>query len=60
MGDDYTIADISLLGWVRNLVGFYEARELVDFDSLKQVPGWLERDLCGRPCSAASKFPRGQ
>ncbi len=22
MGDDYTIADISLLGWVRNLVGF--------------------------------------
>jgi GST-like protein len=48
MGDDYTIADISLLGWVRNLVGFYEARELVDFDSLKRVPGWLERGL-GRP-----------
>jgi GST-like protein len=23
MGDDYTIADISMLGWVRNLVGFY-------------------------------------
>ncbi|MEH2509978.1 GST-like protein [Nitrobacteraceae bacterium AZCC 1564] len=45
MGDDYTIADISLLGWVRNLVGFYEARELVDFDSLKRVPGWLERGL---------------
>ena len=32
MGDDYTIADISMLGWVRNLIGFYEARELVDFD----------------------------
>jgi GSH-dependent disulfide-bond oxidoreductase len=45
MGDDYTIADISLLGWVRNLIGFYEARELVDFDSLKHVPGWLERGL---------------
>jgi GSH-dependent disulfide-bond oxidoreductase len=45
MGDDYTIADVSLLGWVRNLVGFYEARELVDFDSLKRVPGWLERGL---------------
>ena len=26
MGDDYTIADISMLGWVRNLVGFYGAR----------------------------------
>ena len=39
MGDDYTIADISMLGWVRNLVGFYGARELVEFDSLKHVPG---------------------
>lgn len=45
MGDDYTIADISLLGWVRNLIGFYEARELVDFDSLREVPAWLERGL---------------
>ena len=33
MGDDYTIADISMLGWVRNLIGFYEARDLVAFDS---------------------------
>ena len=28
--DDYTIADIATLGWVRNLITFYEARELVD------------------------------
>jgi glutathione S-transferase len=27
MGADYSIADISLLGWVRNLIGFYEARK---------------------------------
>lgn len=45
MGDDYTIADISMLGWVRNLVGFYGARELVDFDSLTNVPRWLEQGL---------------
>ena len=45
MDDDYTIADISLLGWVRNLVGFYGARELVEFDSLKHVPAWLDRGL---------------
>jgi GST-like protein len=45
MGDDYTIADISLLGWVRNLIGFYEARDLVEFDGLKHVPAWLERGL---------------
>jgi GSH-dependent disulfide-bond oxidoreductase len=42
---DYTIADVATLGWVRNLVGFYGARELVEFDSLKLVPAWLERGL---------------
>jgi GST-like protein len=45
MGDEYTIADIATLGWVRNLIGFYEARDLVDYDSLKNVPAWLERGL---------------
>jgi GST-like protein len=45
MGSDYTIADISLLGWVRNLVGFYDAGALVDYDSLNNVPAWLERGL---------------
>ena len=45
MGEDFTIADISCVGWVRNLVGFYEARELVAFDSLAHVPAWLERAL---------------
>src|SRR5437763_2701700 len=45
MGDDYTIADISLLGWVRNLIGFYGARDLVAFDTLRHVPAWLERGL---------------
>ncbi|HWI86182.1 MAG TPA: glutathione S-transferase N-terminal domain-containing protein [Sphingomonas sp.] len=48
MDDGYTIADIALLGWVRNLVGFYGARELVEFDRLSWVPAWLERGL-GRP-----------
>lgn len=45
MGDDYTIADISTLGWVRNLIGFYEARELVGFDDFPSVAAWLERGL---------------
>jgi GST-like protein len=43
--DEYTIADISMLGWVRNLIGFYGAGELVAFDTLKHVPTWLERGL---------------
>lgn len=42
---DYSIADVATLGWVRNLVGFYEAGELVKFDELKNVPAWLERGL---------------
>lgn len=45
MGDEYTIADISMLGWVRNLIGFYGAREIVEFDTLKNVPAWLDRGL---------------
>jgi GST-like protein len=42
---DYSIADIATLGWVRNLIGFYGAGELVAFDTLKNVPAWLERGL---------------
>ena len=43
--DEYAIADIALLGWVRGFVGFYEAGPLVDYDSIKNVPHWLERGL---------------
>jgi GST-like protein len=45
MGNEYTIADISLLGWVRNLNGFYEAGEIVGFSDFKHVGAWLERGL---------------
>jgi GST-like protein len=45
MGDDYTIADIALLGWVRNLVGFYGAADQVAYHELREVPAWLERCL---------------
>lgn len=45
MGADYGIADMSLLGWVRNLIGFYEARDLVGFDRFVHVQAWLERGL---------------
>lgn len=45
MGGDYSIADISLLGWVRNLVDYYEAAHLVDYHALRNVDSWIERCL---------------
>ncbi|HRK24744.1 MAG TPA: glutathione S-transferase N-terminal domain-containing protein [Beijerinckiaceae bacterium] len=45
MGDTYTIADIAILGWVRNLIGFYEAGPLVGYERLVEVPRWLARGL---------------
>lgn len=45
MGEDYTIADIATLGWVRNLVEFYEAGELVGFERFTSVTRWLDRGL---------------
>jgi GST-like protein len=45
LGDEYTIADIAVFPWVRNLVGFYGAREIVGFDAFKEVQRVLEAFL---------------
>jgi len=37
MGDAYTIADISVFPWVRNLLGYYEAGHLVGFADFNNV-----------------------
>lgn len=40
MGNTYTIADIAIFPWVRNLIGFYEAGDLVgiaDFQNVTRV-----------------------
>jgi GST-like protein len=58
MGDDFTIADVSMLGWVRNLVGFYDAGELVGFDELKRVPAWLERGLVRPAVKRGLEIPK--
>lgn len=42
MGDAYTIADIATFPWIRNLIGFYEAGELVGMEDFPHVTRVLE------------------
>ena len=42
MGGDYTIADIAVFPWVRNLVGFYNAGLLVGWADFPQVQRALD------------------
>jgi GSH-dependent disulfide-bond oxidoreductase len=58
MDDEYSIADISMLGWVRNLIGFYGAGELVEFDRFRQVPAWLERSLARPAVQRGLEIPK--
>lgn len=51
MGDQYTIADIAIFPWVRNLVGFYDAGDLVGFSSFKNVARVLDA-FVARPAVA--------
>ncbi|RZL95989.1 MAG: glutathione S-transferase [Variovorax sp.] len=43
MGEAYTIADIAIFPWVRNLIGFYEAGELVGIQDFPEVRRALDR-----------------
>ena len=42
MGDDYTIADIAIFPWVRNLIGFYGAGDLVGIAEFPHVTRVLQ------------------
>jgi len=58
MDDEYSVADVATLGWVRNLIGYYGARDLVAFDELKHVPAWLERGLARLAVQRGLEIPR--
>lgn len=45
MGEQYTIADIAIFPWVRNLVGYYGAGELVGFADFPNVQRVLDAFL---------------
>ena len=51
MGPTYTIADMATLPWVRNLIGFYGAGELIGIASFPHVTQALER-FVARPAVA--------
>jgi GST-like protein len=51
MGDDYTIADMATLPWVRNLIGFYGAGDLVGIADFVHVTRVLDA-FVARPAVA--------
>ncbi|MCG2594886.1 glutathione S-transferase N-terminal domain-containing protein [Ramlibacter sp. XY19] len=51
MGKEYSVADIAIFPWVRNLVGFYGAGELVEFAQFHEVKRVLDA-FAARPAVA--------
>jgi GST-like protein len=47
-----------MLGWTRNLIGFYGAREIVEFDRFKDVAAWLERGLARPAVQRGVNIPK--
>ncbi|MBW4788185.1 glutathione S-transferase family protein [Alcaligenes faecalis subsp. faecalis] len=43
VGNSYSIADIALFPWIANLIGFYGAGELVEYEQFKNVSRILQR-----------------
>ena len=58
MGDEYTIADIATWPWVRNLVGFYGAGDLVGFTSYANVKRVLDAFVARPAVEAGLAIPR--
>jgi len=58
VGDSYTIADIATFPWVRNLVGFYGAGELVGFADFGNVQRSLEAFLARPAVQAGLTVPK--
>lgn len=61
MGDDYSVADIATLPWVRNLVGSYDAGALVDFARFGNVrrvlDAWQARPAVQRGLTVPAAEP---
>jgi GST-like protein len=58
MGEDYTIADIATFPWVRNLVGFYGAGDLVEFGKYANVKRVLDAFVARPAVQAGLDIPK--
>ena len=54
---DYSIADVSMIGWVNGLVNFYGAGHLVGFANYRNVTSWLDRALARPAVQRGLKIP---
>src|SRR5690606_28563748 len=57
MGEHYSIADIAIFPWVRTLVGFYEAGELVEFERFSNVQRVLQAFIARPAVSTGLAIP---
>ena len=61
MGDEYSIADIATFPWVRNLIGFYGAGDLVGISAYPQVvrvlAAFVERPAVARGLEIPARPP---
>jgi GSH-dependent disulfide-bond oxidoreductase len=58
MGDDYTIADMAIFPWVRTLIGFYEAGDLVGIANFPNLTRVLEAFLARPAVARGLDIPR--
>jgi GSH-dependent disulfide-bond oxidoreductase len=58
LGDEYTVADIAIFPWVRNLVGFYGAAELVEFARFPEVKRVLDAFVARPAVAKGLEIPR--
>lgn len=57
IGDEFTIADIAIFPWVSNLIGFYEAGDLVKIEQFPEVTRVLHTFLARPAVQRGMKIP---
>ena len=58
VGDEFSIADVAVFPWVRNLIGFYEAGDLVGIADFPQVTRALQSFLARPAVARGLEIPK--